>query len=177
MSMMRRVGIVLSSSIIGALLAVALTFANTTGVFITWVSLGKPPEPATKILAITNGLWVQSASGVIYQYSRLNDCKEPCWVMDANPVPDPAPVFPLSACGQVPAYIGAKDQKASCSPWGPSVYLSVYAIDNAGIVHSWGHGVTEYDSMLLLASPIIGVLAGFVIGIGVVTSQSHRREE
>jgi len=160
---------------VGALLAFVLAVGNIEGWFVLWESLGKPPEKAVKIIAITHGLWVETAAGHVYSHEGNPGCGDKCWVVSSYPESDPLPYFPLTACGEGPALARAIDMKAICSPWGPGHCLSVYAIRDDGKVFVWEHCVGEGNTIELLYSPFLGALIGFLAAVIIVLSKTGGR--
>ena len=121
-----------------------ITFGYFEGWFVRWESLGKPPERPTRLIAITDGLWVETALGHVYQYESLQ-CGDKCWTLSDYPKPDTRPNWPL--CGWLPpSPLFSIDTKVLSGPWGPGCYLTVYAIRIDGNVFRWEHRVGEGGS-------------------------------
>ena len=131
MSSAKRIGLLFLLPLAGALIASALANADFEGRFVTWQSLGKPPEKAVKFVAIANGLWAEAESERVYAYEGSPSCGDKCWVISTFPTPDPTPYLTLDRCGSVPSLAQAIDTQAICKNWGPGHYLSVYAIRDA----------------------------------------------
>ena len=163
MSLGKRLGILIVVTLAGTLATFVVAVAYYEGWFVPWESLGRPPEEAVQIVAVTNGLWVETALNHVYHYEGDRHCGDNCWVTSDYPQPDPPPFFPLDACGRFPSLARAVDTKATCQPWGPGSYLIVYAIREDGNVLVWEHGIGEGGSMIW--APILAVCYGAPISL------------
>ncbi|MGB2964485.1 MAG: hypothetical protein WBB69_10925 [Anaerolineales bacterium] len=161
MKIIKRVGLLVFFSFIGAIVLYLFSLASLNGKYVKWESLGKPPGEATKIVSIG---YVQLESGEIYHYVPKPNCDDNCWakVNDFPPVSED--LFSLDSCGNLPKLDTFKDSLVVCEPWGPGISLTINAIENDGFVYSWNHKLGENNSMFHFFSPIIGAIGGFVIG-------------
>jgi hypothetical protein len=162
MKMAKRIVLIVAFSLAGAMIMYLYNSASLRGMFVRWEPLGRPPGKAIKVLALG---YVQTEAGTIYQHVNGPGCGDDCWVKSDNFPPNSEFGLPSSACGNLPALERFVDSKAVCEHWGPGVSLSIEAIDNLGYVYSWNHMLGEGDYTIHLFSPLIGVAAGFLVGI------------
>lgn len=159
MKILKRVGLLFLFVVIGAVIFPMVAYADARGAFITWQSLGKPPE--TPVEVIQPG-YIKTASGQIYQ----QNCNSGCWEkIDAAPA-DTQENLKLSLCGEVlPPLDDYITSKVVCHRSGIGTSLTIYAIGKDGFVYFWGHSNDEGTGLMLGLSPFIGAAAGFVVGL------------
>jgi len=156
MKIIKRTGLLVLLSLAGAILMYLYVSASQRGAFIPWESRGKPPEKAIQVLAVD---YVKTQSGAIYK-----NCGNDCWIQSDQFTPN-GEYLPLKSCGKLPALAGSIDFKAICRNYGLGVSLNITAIDNIGTVYSWDQIIGEEgEGLVLLLSPFIGAVAGFLLG-------------
>jgi hypothetical protein len=180
MSLKKSISLLILITLGGTFATFVIAFAYYEGWFIQWEYLGRPPEKAIKLVAITNGLRVETASGQVYQYAGDRQCGDNCWNLSDNSEPDPPPYLSIEMCGWYPSLPASIDTKAVCRPWGPGGYLTVYAIRNDGSIFSWEHGLGEGGSIIWapILAIVYGTPASFFVALIIVASrrpQSHEK--
>ncbi len=174
--MAKRFAILLLATISGGALGLVLVYLNLTGWFIAWKPIAKPPEPVSRILALSwSGVWVQTSTGVIYLNASSNDCQRECWTIVAQVQPDPQPtsikeILP-ETCVSPPPFIGAGavDQKSDCWRGIWQDYSTVYALRSDGSIWVWSFtSGGEWGLFALLFGTCIGAAALFVLALVVI---------
>src|SRR5512135_2070351 len=83
--MPKRVAFLLLAIIGGGALGLALAYLALSGWFVAWRTISKPPELASRILALSGpSVWVQTSTGVIYLNASSNACQRECWTVVAQ---------------------------------------------------------------------------------------------
>ena len=149
MKTLKRIGLLVLLSAIGAVVLFLYARASMNGVFVQWEYLGKPSETPVEI--IRPG-FVKTDTGNIYQQS----CGSGCWEKIDTVPPDDRIYWKLSSCGSLPPLKKYTHSKAICQPWGVGSTLIVDAIAKDGSIYTWQHSIGEGDSMMLLFSPFLG---------------------
>jgi hypothetical protein len=171
MKIIKRIGLLVLFSLLGAIVFVFLAKASSKGLFVKWESLGKPPEKAVQVV---NPGYVKTDTGEIYRYNFQQGCNVGCWEkIDTLPLSQQT-YWPLSSCGSLPPLDNYVNTKAVCKPWGVGSSLEIYAIGKDGFVYYWNRLKGEGDSLALLYSPFIGAAVGFVFGIVVLIVVLYR---
>jgi 4-amino-4-deoxy-L-arabinose transferase-like glycosyltransferase len=168
MVLIKRIGLLILSALVGAVIAYLLAAANAEGRFVPWESLGKPPGKVVKILAVYGGPWVETDARQVYGYKNTGSCGENCWIPSEYPRPDPGSALELTSCGTPPALGHVIDSKSVCQPAGIGYSFYVYAIRDDGQVYRWNHVSDESVSMLVLYSPFIGAIVCFLAAVPIV---------
>src|SRR5512143_507839 len=90
--MAKRFVILLLATISGGALGLALAYLGLSGWFVAWRPIDKPPELASRILALRGpSVWVQTSTGVIYFNASSNECQRECWTVVAEVSSDSTP--------------------------------------------------------------------------------------
>lgn len=153
----------------GAVISFLYYNALKQGMFVEWVSLGKPP--ADKVIRVIWADYVETDSGDLYHYEHnVNYPSEGNWVRSAeiSPSIDSDYWVPLERCVdayKLPSLDRFINSKIVCEHWGVGIYLTITAVDDVGNVYSWGKGIGEYDGILILASPFIGAILGLLVSV------------
>ncbi len=161
MDTFERFGFIAMLTVLGVLLLYFYSVAADTGLFTQWVSLERPPEEVTQVLAPD---YVVTTSGNAYQH--LRSCIENCWQrieIDANNLD---PLLPIEACGWMPNTSRYSQAIATCESYGPGgTGTLILAIDQQGGVYSWEHFKGERGALMIAMSPCIGAILGFGSGV------------
>lgn len=163
MKTLKRIGLLILSSVIGAFVFFIFALASVNGMFVQWENLGKPPETPVEI--IRPG-YVKTDNGNIYQYIFYDqDCNSGCW-KKIEAIPDNTEDYEKpSTCGNLPSLDNYVDSKADCQFWGVGTSLTIYAIGKDDSVYYWEHSIGEGDSMMLIFYPFWGAVGGFFVGV------------
>jgi len=165
MTVIKRVGLFALFPILGAVISIVYYNALQQGAFVKWISLGKPS--ADRVVRVISVDYVETASGDIYRYEYVNTNKGN-WVKSEEVPLALDTELPIGECMdayKLPSLHRFIDSKMACEQWGVGIYLTIMAVDDVGNVYLWGKGIGEYDGMLILASPFIGAVMGFVVAI------------
>jgi len=165
MKILKRIGLLVLFTFLGAFFCVILAMTISDGLFVQWKSLGKPTE---KVVEVIRPGYVKTASGNIYHQNNRLDCSTNCWEIMDNLPTDHEPYWEMSSCGRMPSLKNYLDTKAVCQPGGTGSSLTIYALGKDGLVYSWNHSIGEGDSILLFYAPFAGSVVGFVIGVVVL---------
>lgn len=162
--MVKRIGLLVLFSIVGAIIMYLYYSAELSGFFEKWESLGKPPDRVTKLIGLR---YVQTESGEVYQYTSQPNCRDNCW-LKVDTTPDLHTEFQLPIDGCInfnsPSVKNYVDSIAICEWWGNGKSLTVDALDKSGEIYSWRHRYMEaylYDLIL----PCVGTIIGFIVGL------------
>ncbi len=173
--MARRFAILLLATIAGGAVGLALAYLGLSGWFAAWRPIGKPPELASRILALSGpSVWVQTASGVIYFNASSYDCQRDCWTVVAEVSVDhtqPASINEIlpAPCASPPPFFGALDQKGDCWRGVWQDYNTVYALRRDGRIWLWTFvSGGEWGFVTLVLATCLGAAAFFALTLGVI---------
>ncbi len=180
--MAKRFAILLLATIGGGALGLVLAYLGLTGWFVTWRPIGKPPERASRILALRGtSVWVQTSTGVIYFNASWNECQRECWTVVAEVQADHTQpvgieeILPTS-CVSPPPFFGALDQKGDCWRGVWQDYSTVYALRSDGSIWVWGFtSGGEWGLFALLFGTCIGAAALFALALVVMVFSAVRK--
>ncbi len=187
--MAKRFTILLLAIISGGALGLALAFLSLSGWFVAWRPIGKPPELASRILALSGpSVWVQTSTGVIYFNASSNECQRECWTVVAEVTSDhnqPVGVKQIlpTSCVSPPPFFGALDQKGDCWRGVWQDYNTVYALRSNGSMWVWSFkSGGEWGFVTLVFATCIGAAALFALTLVVilfpgVLNQRNRRSQ
>ena len=137
-----------------------------------WYSLGSPPEPAEKILAVARfSIEVISSNGDKYIFQPDNfrsDELQGNWTLDESFLKKDLHE-PVCAFNQLYASLpgSAKAKDYSALAWCPEIVVDIqYAILEDGSVWRWNS--TTHPSSLIPSSWFVGAGIGFVVGMVIV---------
>jgi hypothetical protein len=148
-----------------------ISFGSYEGWFVPWESLGQPPEQPTKLIANTDGLWVETTLGHVYQYAG-SQCGAKCWALADYPKPATRPSW--TQCGWLPPSPPFSiDTETVAGPWGPGCYLTAYAIRLDGNIFMWAHGMGEGGSIWAYAIALLVLPISFLVALMIVTSRNN----
>ena len=141
--MVKRIAILLLATISGGALGLVLVYLSLAGWFVSWRPIVKPPEPASRILALSGpSVWVQSSTGVIYFNASSIECQRECWTIVEQVQSDHTQPMSIqeilpTSCATPPPLIGAIDQKGDCWRGVWQDYNTVYALKGDGSIWVW----------------------------------------
>lgn len=168
--MCKRIAILLLATIGGGALGLALAYLALTGWFAPWRPIGKPPELASRILALSGpSVWIQTSTGVIYSYASSNECQRECWTVVAQVPSDrtlPAGIKEIlpTTCMTPPPFFGALDQKGDCWRGVWQDYNTVYSLRPDGSMWVWSFvSGGEWGLFALAFATCIGAAALFAL--------------
>ncbi|HEY3345527.1 MAG TPA: hypothetical protein VGJ97_11405 [Anaerolineaceae bacterium] len=158
--------------ILGGALGYFLAFLFFSGWFAAWQTVASPPEKAVRILTIHDeGLWVQTASGAVYQNLNSRTCQKDCWQrVDAPPAvftedDSTLSVLPQS-CKPVPPSLGAREVVSQCLKaywWDTNI---AYALRADGSLSNWFYtSGGEYEPLGIVMFIAIGAVAFFAVAL------------
>lgn len=156
--------------LIGSIFSCLFFLARMRGTFTKWEMLGKPTTTPVKLLQMG---YVQTVTGDIYQFQSFSaaSCTNNCWVM-VNSIPqspNTTEMLPLEDCQSsfdLPSVHRFSDSIIECWRWGPGIRVGIQAIDRNGNIQSWHKGIDDFgDPLLLVTSPILGGIGGFVVAL------------
>jgi hypothetical protein len=154
--------------ILGGVFSCLFFSARMRGTFTKWESLGRPIKTPNKLIRMN---YVETVSGDIYEFQYAETCTSNCWVkVDSLPPRfDEMELLPLDACDRafdIPSVNHFSNSVIECWRWGTGIRLDVQAIDRDGNIQMWSKGQDDFGSgLLVLMSPIIGVVLGFITAI------------
>src|SRR5512143_785716 len=173
--MAKRFAILLLATISGGALGLALAYLGLTGWFVAWRPIGKPPELASRILALSGpSVWVQTSTGMIYFNESSNECQRECWTVVAEVPSDhtqPAGIKEIlpTTCVSPPPFFGALDQKGDCWRGVWQDYNTVYALRGDGSMWVWSFvSGGEWGLFALAFATCIGAAALFALTLVVI---------
>ncbi len=180
--MAKRFAILLLATIGGGALGLALAYFGLTGRFVAWRPVDKPPEPASRILALSwSSVWVQSSSGVIYFNASPYECQRECWTVvpevqvDHTQHPGINEILSTS-CVSPPPLFGAVDQKGDCWRGVWLDYNTVYALRLDGSMWVWTFtSGGEWGFVTLVFATCTGAVALFALALGVMLFSALRQ--
>ncbi len=173
--MAKRFAILLLAAISGGALGLALAYLGLSGFFVAWRPIAKPPELASRILALSGpSVWVQTSTGVIYFNASSFDCQRECWTVVAE-VPSgytqPAGVNQIlpTTCASPPPFFGALDQKGDCWRGVWQDYNTAYALRRDGSMWLWRFvSGGEWGFITLVFATCTGAAILFVLALVVI---------
>ncbi|HSF80182.1 MAG TPA: hypothetical protein VLA49_03050 [Anaerolineales bacterium] len=173
--MAKRFAILLLATISGGALGLALAYLGLIGWFVPWRPIGKPLEPATRILALSgSSVWVQTSTGVIYFNASSNECQGECWTVVAEVPSDhtlPVGIDEIlpTTCVSPPPFFGAIDQKGDCWRGVWQDYNTVYALRRDGSMWVWSFASGgEWGIVTLVLATCVGAAALFALALAVI---------
>ena len=173
--MAKRFAILLLATVGGGALGLALAYLSLSGWFVAWRPIGKPPELASRILALSGpSVWVQTSTGVIYFNASSNECQRECWTVVAEVPSDhtqPAGINQIlpTACASPPPFFGALDQKGDCWRGVWQDYNTVYALRRDGSMWVWSFvSGGEWGFITLVLATCTGAAMLFALALGVI---------
>ncbi len=141
------------------------------GTFTKWEVLSRPVATPNKLLRLN---YVQTVTGDIYEYQYTQTCTSGCWAK-VNTLParlDANILLPLKDCEDafdIPSVNRFSDSVIECRRSGTGISLMLQAIDRDGNIQMWRKGQDDFgDPIMLLMSPFVGAILGFVITIVVL---------
>ena len=187
--MAKRIVILVLATVSGGALGLALAYLGLSGYFVAWRPIGKPPELASRILALSGpSVWVQTSTGVIYFNASSNECQRECWTVVAEVPSDrtqPVGINQIlpTPCVSPPPFFGALDQKGDCWRGVWQDYNTVYALRRDGSMWVWSFtSGGEWGFVTLVLATCTGAVALFALALGVmlfsaVWKRRHRRSQ
>lgn len=160
------------SPILGGGLGLLLAFFWHSGWFIEWKQIEKPPERATRIVAISGSkVWVKVSSGLIYFNSSSENCQNNCWIkMETAPIE--VPLDPgvrtriTQTCVTPPPVLWVMDRADECQIETWSDINSIYVIRPNSNIVAWHHSSGgEYTLVVFFYYFLIGSIVIFVIAL------------
>ena len=154
-------------AIVGAVVSWGYYSALQQGSFVRWIPLGKPSTAkVTKVIWVD---YVETASGDLYHY-------EGEWVKaeEVSSSPRSSSWIPLNECldfYSLPSLDKFLDSKMACERFGEDglgMHLTITAIDGAGKVYSWRHGIGELEGRFIGFATVAGAIRGFLVAIPVL---------
>jgi hypothetical protein len=131
------------SPILGGAIGLLLAFLFLSGWFVPWQTVSPPPEKPARILAFRGeSLWVQTASGAIYQNLSSRSCQGGCWQPVAA-LPETLPNDPQTlivkpqSCKPVPPLLGAREVVSECQTAQWWDLNAAYALRAGGSLSTW----------------------------------------
>ncbi len=190
--MLKRFGLTVLLSVLGGVLGLALAIAFIWGWFTSaWERVEAPPEPISRLMLIEREqVWVESESGVFYQYNSAEGCQSDCWdAVEQIPeiIPsDDADHFDVkdTTCSPTLPLFGVEEKIEQChvEMWANKSY--VFALQKDGELYFWQSAV--YGEWLVIEL-FFGLCSGaiffsipaffFVLLPGVVKRFSERSKE
>jgi hypothetical protein len=163
MAFLKKLGIAIAVSIGIGLLALAIGYyLSTTGGFVQWQSLGRPPEGITKIVGTTmSSVTVETSSQKLY--TRDTSSLGGTWV-ESLEIPND-PYSEHFQCGQPELSKDMIDIQESCffDPGGKTE--SIFALRKDGNIYLWygskGLGEWGWVALLYFCFPLAAIV-GFV---------------
>jgi hypothetical protein len=162
MSIVKRIGVLFLFTLAGAIGTCLFAYASLGGAFIPWASEGTPPGQAVQVLAYG---YVKTTSGEIYRH--CGDSGLDCWIRSEAPQPEYEGI-PLGRCAGLPSMDNIVDFKASCTTYGLGGQLAIFAVDKNGNAYSYHRADGGETGLVLILSPFLGALIGFVLGLAVL---------
>ncbi len=154
--------------LLGSIFSCLFFSARMRGTFTKWEMLGRPTSTPIKLIRMD---YVESATREIYKFQYTERCTSNCWVKVETlpPALDTIDLLPIENCNQsfnIPSVHRFADSVIECKRWGTGILLTVQAIDQAGNVQMWRKGQDDFgDGLMVLMSPAIGAILGFVATI------------
>ena len=143
--MLKRLGLTTLLTIIGGLLGLAFAIAFVWDWLTSdWVQLEASPEPIAELISMERDqVWVESESGVLYEYSSGEYCQSDCWTVveqiPESPPSDNPDHFDVKneVCSPSRPFIGAKERIEQChvEMWANRNY--VFALRENGSLYFW----------------------------------------
>jgi len=178
MNFLRRAGIIILFTIIGASIMSAPAIASFKGLFVKWEPIEAPPERPAAILEID---YFKSNTGNIYHHYYDAECKTGCWEeVETLPAESDYHVLPTETCDTLPFLPLTNnfvEYKKACIAWGAGTNMTAQAIDNDGYLYSWNHRLTELTFLTPLRSVIVGAVLGFIFGLSHTLPQEKKNEK
>lgn len=187
--MAKRIIILFLATIGGGALGLALVYLVLIGWFVAWRPVDRPPEVASRILALSwSSVWVQTSTGVIYYNASSYECQRECWTVVAevsseHAQPEGINQLLPTTCMQPPPFFGAIDQKGDCWRGVWQNYNTVYALRRDGSLWVWSFASGGEWGLIALVfgacggAAILFVLTLAVILISRVRNQRHRQTQ
>ncbi len=182
--MVKRLAILLLVTIGGGALGLALAYMALEGWFVAWRPIARPPERASRILALSGtSVWVQTSSGVIYFNPSWNECQRDCWTVVAEIISDhtlPVGINEIlpTPCVSPPPFFGALDQKGDCWRGMWQDYNTVYALRRDGSVWVWSFvsgGEWGFVTLVMATCAGAAILFTLVLAVMLIRGVVNRR--
>jgi hypothetical protein len=155
MNIPRQIALLVGWTLIGAMIGLALAWAQISGLLIHWQNLGKPPEKPVKIIAANSrAVWVATTSGDVYISSL-----EGSWRKSEGYIPQRETSSSEPPLRRRPKPLeGAVDTYESIQTAGASIIYSMYTIRDDGSVYLWQDWPKPSDRNSLLIGPVLGAI-------------------